>query len=171
MKDGIGTQDSTIDGAGKGAENDFGMKRVRESPPENAATVEIKDDGKIDPSFTSGNVSNVADDLCARASRRIGLGKEVWRRVGRMVGSSRSGPIRLARSSPHGIATHEACNTVFGARQLSSSKFVGHSGTAIATRMSVLVNGIHVLKKAGIGAVAWTGGSGPPRVIAASGDT
>lgn len=150
VEEGVGRDDACVERTVQGAGDDLGVEGVGELPAEDGATEEIEDDGEIEPAFVGGDIgterseiacrrqpagqrrralANIADEVSPRRRGWSGLGEEIGRRMGGVIGA------RLAR--PPASLVPSASSVVFGRKG-----FLGRARRPVermrrATRFSV----------------------------------
>lgn len=78
MEDGIGGNQTGVDGTTDGGGNQICTETLAEFPAEDGTGEEVDDNGEIKPTLASGNVGDVANELLTWSGRWRLAGKEVW---------------------------------------------------------------------------------------------
>ena len=113
VEDRLFLDDSSGKSRAKRFRNDLGVKALRELPTEDGSGKEINDNGKVKPTFGSGNIGDIADDLKARSIWWFCGDQQIGRRMGGMVGVGCFGSKWFSWSSGGAIGSHEAGDAIF----------------------------------------------------------
>ena len=170
VDEGVGRDDAGVQGAAQGTGDDLGVEGVGELPAEDGAAVEIEDDGQVEPAFVGGDVGDVADEVGARRGGRLGLGEQVGRRMGGVIGARCFWSEGLSGPCAQAARAHEAGDAIFRAGKAAALEFASHPGASVAAGVTVGVDGVHVRGELRVGLFAAARDARDRGVIAAAGD-
>ena len=126
--------------------HDIGLEGVGELPTEDGAAEEIDNHGQIEPALGSGDVSDVADEVCpgAGVSRRW---RGDWAKDARRdrLGSSWVETVFLGVPACRASASAGRCDSP--SRQAQAAQLLGHARAAVRAGMAMVMDGFHRLEQ------------------------